>query len=567
MTPSPRRGVFFVALFALVWVLSIESAAAVPQQEASVELTVSGTVREPGSRDPVAGERVELVGPRGERVPGRVPVRPPSRETVSDENGRFRFDGVLPGEYTLDVPDAVQTTQDRQRRFELVPGPPSEIDLWSYPRAFVSGRVTDADGNPVSAAVSLVQPLYSRGRWGFFSSGWFGGRTDADGRYEIEAPPGRYYLRLSVPVGPELYYPDEVDLARAALISVDRGTVMPEMNFVYGVDVGLRIRFEFPLPPAPPDVADIPDLYLSARRLSSDLLEIETSPGFGVALERVDGDGYQTAPLPSGEYELTLRYSRELIEAMPEVDWSGLEPILRRTVVLEDEDRDLGLLSPDVRASIEGRVVVEGEQAAEFDLASLPEFQFRLWPNGGMTFIPEVGADGRFVVESVFPEQYHLSYNALRPPTNWMPEGWYLRAITAGGQDVLTDGLTVPSGANLSLDIHVASGSADVAGVVRLANDEPGAGALVLLIPPQARWGSARTVPSALAEPSGRYEIPNVAPGDYRLLALDLAGRGTTILFWEDPGFLLKHAFRGAAVTIEPGEELVRNLEALPLED
>lgn len=450
----------------------------------------------------------------------------------------------------------------------MTPGLPPDIGLWSRPRAFVSGQVTDADGNPVeSASVSLVQPIYSRGRWGFFSSGAFVTRTDADGRYEIAAPPGRYYLQLRDFEGPNLYYPDEVDLARAVQLTVGRGTVMPEMNFVRRDDAALRIRFAFPLPEAPPELADIAALTLSARRLHSDPLQIETGT-ISPKLERLDGGPYQTAPLPPGEYDLLLRYRRELIEAMPEVEWSRLDPILRRVVVLEDEDVDLGLLFPDARASISGRVIVDGDEAASFAMESLPEFQFTPLPSGaGMTFVPDVAVDGRFVVDSVFPGHYRFSYNALRPQRNWLPDGWYVRAITSGGQNVLKDGLNVTAGASLPLDIHISSGSARVSGAVRLANDDSGGGSLVLLIPPAVTWGPATGIRSAVADARGRYEIDDVPPGEYRILALDLAGLGTTILFWEDPNFLREYAFRGAATTIEPRESVTMDLGAVALED
>lgn len=244
MMSAPRRA-GPVSVFVLGCALSASLGAA---QEAEIgDLTVAGAVREPGTRDPVPGERVELIGPRA-AVPGRAQ---PRRETISDQDGRFLFESLPPGRYTLDVPDAVGTVSDRQRTFELALGLPPDIDLWSHPRAFVSGRVTDADGNPVAtASVALVQPIYSRGRWGYFSSSTFGERTDADGRYEIAAPPGRYYLQLRDFEAPTLYYPDEVDLARAAQVTLGHGTVIREMNFVRPDDAGLRIQFAFPLPDA-----------------------------------------------------------------------------------------------------------------------------------------------------------------------------------------------------------------------------------------------------------------------------------------------------------------------------
>jgi hypothetical protein len=270
--------------------------------------------------------------------------------------------------------------------------------------------------------------------------------------------------------------------------------------------------------------------------------------------------------LPPGEYEFLIGYASRLRDVVPDADWAGFDPIAVRTVTLEDESIDLGMLGPDPRATIDGRIVVEGEGGRGFDLTTLPEFRFNQWHTYATSLtVATSEPDGRFIVDSVFPTRYKLSYNGLRPLTNRLPDGWFVKSIRSAGQDVLNHGLTVSGGATLPLEIVLSSEGARLDGVVRLANDELAGRALVVLVPPPVTRGMATHLRAALSDDGGRYEIRDVPPGDYRVLALDLAGRGTTILFWQDPAFLREHDFRGQPVRVDPGGARSIDLRAVPI--
>ncbi len=169
---------------------------------APLEVAVEGRVREAG--EPLAGATVELARrePGGETRP-RLPMlggTGPRGET--DGQGRYRLEGVEPGEYTLTVRHPTRAM-------------PTELDLLvregdlrqdvELSVAIVEGRVTDAEGKALAGVRVRPERARPRGRQTMvrmmaFASSDGGGsmislddggfasvqaRTDADGRYQL----------------------------------------------------------------------------------------------------------------------------------------------------------------------------------------------------------------------------------------------------------------------------------------------------------------------------------------------------------------------------------------------
>lgn len=80
------------ALLLIVW-LSADARAQEPTQSAEGQVIVlAGKIRENGTRHPIVGATVSLTGPKNL-----------SLMTFSDEDGRYRFDGLAPGKYQITV--------------------------------------------------------------------------------------------------------------------------------------------------------------------------------------------------------------------------------------------------------------------------------------------------------------------------------------------------------------------------------------------------------------------------------------------------------------------------------
>jgi hypothetical protein len=125
--------------------------------------------------------------------------------------------------------------------------------------------------------------------------------------------------------------------------------------------------------------------------------------------------------------------------------------------------------------------------------------------------------EGIFTLEEMAGGAYHLQLFGL-------PSGWYVRSAVFGGQDVLNAGIQLAdSSAGDSLKIVVSSGVAQVEGVV-LRSDDPEdtvTAAVVRLIPEPANALRRDLFRSAKTNEAGEFIIENVAPGRYRVMAVD----------------------------------------------
>jgi protocatechuate 3,4-dioxygenase beta subunit len=204
---------------------------------------ISGQVLEGGTLAPIAGAQVTLL-PSGPR-PVPEPFSDQLRTAVTDQSGRFRFEGVEPGRYGMGVHKTGFADP-------IGPGLP-EIDLGPGERrdagavmlqkgGVISGRVLDEAGEPlVSAGVMLmrrpkVPPGATLTRQDLLVPGGSSAQTNDIGEFRLFGlPPGEYYLQAFVhsefggAAAPRArtmfptYFPDTSDPAAAQPVSVAAG--------------------------------------------------------------------------------------------------------------------------------------------------------------------------------------------------------------------------------------------------------------------------------------------------------------------------------------------------------
>jgi Carboxypeptidase regulatory-like domain len=91
---------------------------------------MSGRVIADGTNAPIAGARV-IVFPAGPRA-GHVPAGPPPHETT-DQDGRFAFSKLTPGEYVLNLQKTgfapLNDPMARPRTFTVAAGPGLSVDV------------------------------------------------------------------------------------------------------------------------------------------------------------------------------------------------------------------------------------------------------------------------------------------------------------------------------------------------------------------------------------------------------------------------------------------------------
>ncbi|MEO6910239.1 MAG: carboxypeptidase-like regulatory domain-containing protein, partial [Edaphobacter sp.] len=138
---------------------------------------------------------------------------------------------------------------------------------------------------------------------------------------------------------------------------------------------------------------------------------------------------------------------------------------------------------------------------------------------------------------------------------NGRPE-LYLTGMSAQSAEVTGRFVTVTSG-NSTLDLHVANGRASVTGIAAMQG-KPSVGAMVLLVP--ATLGNPdglNTIRRDQTNTDGSFDLKDVLPGQYILLAID---RGWQVN-WKDPSTLHGYMMHGVPVVLTPEASLKENIE------
>jgi carboxypeptidase family protein len=208
----------------------------------------TGRVVVAGSSTPIAGARVTLsrVWSRDETPP--TPARP-DPQRVTDEDGRFTFERILPGEYQVRfskvgfAPDVRLPIGDvfvGPRRVQLVAGQAIDLGDLSLERGVsIAGRVLDSSGEPVAdVVVRALQPGGPQSRMSMEHPVPAGDPADTNdvGEFRLFGlPPGAYFIAASPrplnlgartaarTVSTMTYFPSTVDAAAASAVNVPAG--------------------------------------------------------------------------------------------------------------------------------------------------------------------------------------------------------------------------------------------------------------------------------------------------------------------------------------------------------
>lgn len=580
-----------VLVLIATWPSTAYAGAGARVQLGSSGLVITGQVMIPGTRLPLAGIEVELSPPDPTWVDLMSGKR--SAVVVTDVSGRFAFTELTAATYELrarppkDGSSSSGSIYSLQRKtVELDasrPLPP--VEFWLTPMATLSGRVFDASGQPVAngsvTAVSLIEDaggLYHRRplAWGGLKE---------DGSYALSVPPGNYYIRVQPGdenlVGALLYYPGVTKLEDAVPVAVRAAANIP------AIDISARstpradafhVQFRLSMPTAVSQLVEAfpcPRIAENGEAQDDDcraeeMLPVEAAVGrigsalaspdiTDVDLEDLGENVYLLPALPPGRYFLTLAHPSGLARTYPAVNWDLLTPIARLDFVVEDRDLDLGTVAYSSRHDIPGRIV-QGNVTSGFDIPGASD----LLLVGTSVRSATSKEDGSFVIQAVPPGTYRFEMH-----TDPLPKGTYVASVRSGGQDVMNDGLIVGDGLPSPIEVTFAADSSRLQGVVRNAASDLLPDARVVLIPPPQLRGPQTEFPVAVADAFGAFLLDGVAPGEYRILALDVAGRPDVVgyPYWETPTFLRKFELRGERIVIDGHTEVTLNLEAIRVTD
>jgi hypothetical protein len=457
----------------------------------------------------------------------------------TDVSGRFSMDDVEPGEYAA-VADRLGYIFE-SRGATGAPPPNLKVDKGEQiknfiirltPVAVITGRVLDADGDPVpNASVRALRLQYVAGNRGL--RGFQQVQTNDEGEYRLFGlRAGTFYLRasrnqqgLALPESLFTYYPGTTDEHHAAPIEVSAGTQLT------GIDVRLQsanlFSIRIPLPEGyATDPRNYPAFLLNDQGFTG---REANASGAGIAFDRVPPGSYHVLAFTSDDDKLLFA---------------------RQSVEVVNSDINAGPLSFAPGSDISGTVRVEGVPSRSVEGVTINLLPVERFPFFGQPDT-RVAANGSFQFKNLIPGVYRLVMGRLT--------GMYLKSLRAGDKqlpDLRLDARTQPG----PLTVLLGADAGQVEGSVYSSKGEAAVRARVDLIPSGDHASRVDFNRSNFSDERGEFSIQEVPPGEYQVFAWEDVPVGAP----QDPEFRKPFEKRAAALKVEPNGHAKVTLTAIP---
>jgi hypothetical protein len=543
------RGACALGIFsaAAAWA---QSQPAPPTEEPAM---VAGVITNSLTGEPLlrAHIQLQLVGAGG---PGNQ-----SYGAMTNSEGKFSITKMPPGHYMI-MMDRIgfvvplNTAGNRLSDITLGPGDKKDtLKLTLTPVGAITGRVLDADGEPVQNANVLAE--------GATASGGPSATTDDKGEYRIGGlRPGRYRIKASpqaLPFPPEIrsdgttdahyspsYYPGVLTAASATQLQVQPAAQLA------GIDIRL---VRTPIVTVSGKVTGAPE---GAKNV---MIQVERPFSRSSSGSQAKPDGtFDLWHLDPGKYTLTATIFNPggvRLQSAPldiEVTSANIEHLELRMVppfdvtgeMRFDDEQARGLQQPPAQPG-----QAQGQNGAQMAPPPALQRQIMLRPvsgNLGQASPADVSADDTFQFEKLQPGLYHVALS-------WPPV--YVKSVRVGSTETEGDLLDLRNGPAGAITIAAGSVTGQVSGT---ASDSKGpvAGAMLVLVPEPDGRQFFRT---AMAGQDGTYTIPNIPPGKYKLLVRD---DDFNMVDARNGNGLENYADILVSVEIHAGDNLTKDLKA-----
>jgi hypothetical protein len=482
---------------------------------------------------------------------------------LTDREGRFTFEGLPPMKITFLVrkpgffnPEELNSSTGWIANRVQVGADVPPVVLKLVPEAVITGRVTDAGGEPlegVTVRVSGVQHTSGRRQLQPLlqdqeeAQTW---TTNEDGEYRVAGlMPGSYYISV-VPYSSDRDQAQSMGIPKVAF-PVTYYPGVAELNDATSLQLsaGQRAEIDFTIRPAP--VIVVAGSLTGIGRAQDVNLEFSNQSGDDLSLDKQfdsQTGAFQAHVIASGPcvikadardaFEHPL-HAQLMVNATASVRnvRLNLAPALSIPIVVRVENTKQ---SPGVA----GFEVAPGGNRA-LPVNSIP-VSVNLHPvEMGR---PELSASVEggpsnpvLVLRNLEPGRYKVE--AI--PNNTTNNSLYVKSIFYGGTDLLREELTVAPGQAAAIEIVLRDDSAMLHGRVQSVEDE-GQSAAVLVVSEYAPLDPKMI----LANDRGEFQLDGLAPGDYKVFAFDrLDG-----LEYSNPEALDQYASKAAQVSLQPNE-------------
>jgi hypothetical protein len=507
---------------------------------------IAGRLTSVDSNQPVRKAQVRLSAPASRLT----------RTTTSDPEGRFSFESLPPGEYTVvaSKPGYLDMVFGARTPGSSSPGTPltlaqgqkiEKVDLRMRLGSVISGVVIDEFGDPAyNTPVRALRFIYENGYRNLTLGG--SGTTDDRGVYRIAGLMPGEYLVSAVPR-------DTVSASAAQAEAIrDRQAQMTAAAKAAGTEPPM-------MTPAPTGTTGYVPVYFPGTTLASSAAPVRV--GLSEEVPRIDLrlQVIQTASITGRitSSEAVLPQTRlQLLDASMPVNnvgiwfrdmradgtfgFHGLVPgpyILKghgtpggkpgmaggemwgRVDVAVDARGAANVMLPMQRGVTVSATLVADSLPAGFDPARLrvslsPITSPTDWEMGAPTLSRDAG--GRLVVQHVEPGQYQMRVAGL-------PDGWSLASAMFEEKDTADYNLLIDGSRDITgVALKFASRAGEVTGALTNTSGKPVSDHAVILFPSDRRlWvPQSRRIRTSQPGADGRYTFRHLPAGDYHVVAI-----------------------------------------------
>lgn len=528
--------------------------------------------------DLVRKATVRLQGTGGQ--PSQLPV---SYLETTDSAGKFLFDDVAPGRYTLSAEKpgfvgaryGARSNTSAGTQLNLTAGMEmKDLAIKMTPQGVIAGKVLDRDGDPViSVQVQAMRFAYTGGRKQLQPTG--GAQTNDLGEYRlINLAPGRYYVTATDPrvtqfgiqerpgrVGEAqignitTYYPNGADPSSAVAVDVAAGSEMR------GIDIRLlKAKVYTVRGKAAGDLGELPSATVTLSRKDDSSSLPALLNGGGTSALRPDGT-FEFRNILPGTYLLQLA-PINVVNGNSRPNLTG-----RTEVTVGDADVEGLVLPVGPAPEISGKLSLEdGDIATVLKQRSNPAsagnavvqaygLQLILAAVGGApgAWAARVEPDGSFRFANLPRATYALDLLTV-------PPGTYLKSASMNGQDVKASLIDTTSGAGGTLELVFSSKSAEINVSVKNDKGEPLTGTFLTLWPKIPEQGFTGSVRPGISGQDGGFRFQNLAPGDYYVAAWEDVDQGPLL----SADFLSHFTSDASAITLAESGQESQDLKPVP---
>jgi protocatechuate 3,4-dioxygenase beta subunit len=576
-----------------------------PQQPRDARVSPSGTSRISGivvtgvrSPQPVRRAIVTIAG---------SPLRT-SRGTITDDAGRFAFDGLPAGRFVVTAARKAYLTSAFGAAYEGDAGTPvtvgegasfDNVRIVLNKGAVLTGVITDWSGIPIP---SLAVTAFRASESIYETPGE--DVTDDRGLYRIYGlPPGEYIVGAAprptgagdvgvrserevdallsalqrrgtlptmaarpgemapdrTPFEPQraysfaqVYYPGTPVAGEAAKVTVAAGEERGGLDFTITVVPTATIKGVV----MGSDGQPVRDIQLSIVPVGPPVTIFATMGTTGPPRTGADGSFSRSGVTP-GTYRILVRrvpgapQQPGVFAGSPVAGRGATSEWAMTEVSVNGEDIDgLSLmLQPGLRLT--GRIVFEGTSEIPPDLSVA---RITLAPVTAVTRTINVlpipaKADGTVEITNLLPGSYQVG---LTLPQE-LAERWWLRSATSDGRDVLDVPLELTPGTSPDVVFTLSDRRSSLSGRVADAEGRPTANAVVVAFSAdRSHWRrESRRIRAARPAIDGAYELTDLPAGEYLVAAVPLMPTEA----WRQPAFLEELAAAAVRIVVGDGEQ------------